>query len=103
MTATPSERPAGSLLRRLSAALYRRPRLVLGILLTPPVLWLVVVYLGSLAVMFVSSLWRLDPATSAIVRDPSLANFQDVFSLDKPYLGIAAQSRLPHSLNVQVE
>jgi putative spermidine/putrescine transport system permease protein len=92
MTETTSERPAGSMLRRLSAALYRRPRLVLGILLTPPVLWLVVVYLGSLAVMFVSSFWRLDPATSAIVRDPSLANFQDVFSPDKPYLGVAAHT-----------
>jgi putative spermidine/putrescine transport system permease protein len=92
MTESTAERPVGSMLRRLSAALYRRPRLVLGILLTPPVLWLVVVYLGSLALMFVSSLWRLDPATSAIVRDPSLANFQDVFSLDKPYLGIAAHT-----------
>jgi len=89
MTATTSERPAGSPLRRLSAALYRRPRLVLGILLTPPVLWLVVVYLGSLAIMFLSSLWRLDPTTSAIVREPSLGNYQDVFSPDKPYLGVA--------------
>jgi putative spermidine/putrescine transport system permease protein len=89
MTATTSERPAESPLRRLSAALYRRPRLVLGILLTPPVLWLVVVYLGSLAIMFLSSLWRLDPTTSAIVREPSLVNYQDVFSPDKPYLGVA--------------
>ena len=30
-------------LRRLSAVLYRRPRLVLGALLAPPVLWLVVI------------------------------------------------------------
>ena len=93
MTETTTERPASSMLRRLSAALYRRPRLVLGILLTPPILWLVVVYLGSLAVMFVSSLWRLDPATTAIVREPSLANFQDVFSLEKPYLGVGRAHR----------
>ena len=78
-----------SVRRRLSAALYRRPRLVLGVLLTPPVLWLVVVYLGSLALMFVSSLWRLDPTTSAIVREPSLENFQDVLNPDKPYLRVA--------------
>jgi putative spermidine/putrescine transport system permease protein len=78
-----------SLLRRLSGALYRRPRLVLGALLTPPILWLVVIYLGSLALMFVSSLWRLDPATSAIVREPSLANFEDVLNPDKPYLRVA--------------
>src|SRR5215212_8193806 len=78
-----------SVLKRASAALYRRPRLVLGALLTPPVLWLVVIYLGSLALMFLSSLWRLDPTTSAIVREPSLANFQDVLSPDKPYLQVA--------------
>ena len=76
-------------LRRLSGALYRRPRLVLAVLLAPPVLWLVVIYLGSLALMFVSSLWRLDPTTSAIVREPSLANFRDVLSPDKPYLQVA--------------
>jgi putative spermidine/putrescine transport system permease protein len=78
-----------SALRRVSAAMYRRPRVVLGVLLAPPILWLVVVYLGSLALMFVSSLWRLDPATSAIVREPSLANFQEVLSPDKPYLQVA--------------
>ena len=76
-------------LRRLSAALYRRPRLVLGALLTPPVLWLIAIYLGSLALLFLSSLWHLDPITSRIVRDVSLANFQEVFSPDKPYLRVA--------------
>ena len=91
---TTAEVPARreSWLRRLSGLLYRRPRLTLGFLLAPPVLWLVVIYLGSLALMFVSSLWRLDPVTSAIVRDPSLANFRDVVSGDKPYLGIAART-----------
>ncbi|HEX3264813.1 MAG TPA: ABC transporter permease [Candidatus Limnocylindrales bacterium] len=76
-------------LRRISAALYRRPRLVLGALLTPPVLWLVVIYLGSLGLLFLSSLWHLDPVTSRILRDPTLANFQEVFSPDKPYLRVA--------------
>jgi putative spermidine/putrescine transport system permease protein len=78
--------------RRLWAALYRRPRILLAALLTPPVLWLVVIYLGSLALMFASSLWRLDPATSAIVKEPSLANFQDVVSPDKPYLQVAGHT-----------
>ncbi|HYK95743.1 MAG TPA: ABC transporter permease [Candidatus Dormibacteraeota bacterium] len=86
---TRSDLIASSPLRRLSGALYRRPRLVLGVLLAPPIVWLVVIYLGSLALMLVSSLWRLDPTTSAIVRDPSLANFQDVLSPDKPYLQVA--------------
>jgi putative spermidine/putrescine transport system permease protein len=88
-TTVASDTIHSSWLRRLSGALYRRPRLVLGALLTPPVLWLVVIYLGSLALMFLSSLWRLDPTTSAIVREPSLANFQDVLNPDKPYLRVA--------------
>ena len=89
MSTLSSETIPSSVLGRVSGALYRRPRLVLGALLTPPVLWLVVIYLGSLALLLVSSLWRLDPATSAIVREPSLANFQDVFNPDKPYLRVA--------------
>jgi putative spermidine/putrescine transport system permease protein len=89
MTTTTKDGIASSPLRRLSAALYRRPRLVLGVLLAPPVLWLVVIYLGSLALMFASSLWRLDPITSAIVREPSLQNFQDVLNTSNPYLQVA--------------
>jgi putative spermidine/putrescine transport system permease protein len=79
-------------LRRLSAALYARPRLVLGALLTPPVGWLVVIYLGSLVLLLLSSLWRLDPVTSAIVRQPSLDNFAELFDPASPYLGIAGRT-----------
>ena len=93
MTATTSERPASSLLRRLSRGARTGARgSSSGSCSTPPVLWLVVVYLGSLAVMFVSSFWRLDPATSAIVRDPSLANFQDVFSPGQAVPRVAAHT-----------
>ena len=81
-----------SLPRRLSAALYRRPRLVLGALLAPPIGWLVVVYLGSLVLLLISSLWRLDPVTTAIVREPSLQNFAELLSPDKPYLRVAAHT-----------
>ncbi|MBI2780797.1 MAG: ABC transporter permease [Chloroflexi bacterium] len=93
MTKTAASNPIrDSWLRRMSGALYRRPRLVLATLLAPPVLWLVVIYLGSLTLMFISSLWRLDPATSAIVREPSLANFQDVLNPEKPYLQVAGHT-----------
>ena len=93
MTTIESTAPIpASPLRRLSAALYRRPRLVLGVLLAPPVLWLAVIYLGSLVVLLVSSLWRLDPITTAIVRQPSLQNFSELLSPSRPYLGIAART-----------
>jgi putative spermidine/putrescine transport system permease protein len=83
---------AESPLRRLAAGLYRRPRLVLGALLAPPVLWLVVIYLGSLFLLLISSLWRLDPATTGIVREPSLRNFQELLNPANPYLGVAAHT-----------
>jgi putative spermidine/putrescine transport system permease protein len=86
---TATTAPRRSISRRLSAALYRRPRLVLGALLAPPLLWLVVIYLGSLALLLFSSLWRLDPTTTAIVREPSLANFRELLDPARPYLGIA--------------
>jgi putative spermidine/putrescine transport system permease protein len=60
----------------MSAFLWRHPRVRLGGLLAGPVGWLVVAYLGSLAVMLVSAFWQLDPFTAEIVREPTLDNFR---------------------------
>src|SRR5688572_5133142 len=68
--------------RRLSAFLFRHPRAKLGILLGAPVAWMVVVYLGALALLFVSAFWRLDPFTGLIVRDWGLTNFQTLVEDD---------------------
>jgi putative spermidine/putrescine transport system permease protein len=62
----------------LATTLHRRPRLRLSLLLAGPVGWLVVAYLGSLAVLFVAAFWRLDPFTSEVVRDYGLQNFQTI-------------------------
>jgi putative spermidine/putrescine transport system permease protein len=67
--------PAG---RRLAGFLWRRPRLQLSLLLAGPVGWLVVAYLGSLAVLFVASLWQLDAFSGEIVQDPGLQNFEEL-------------------------
>jgi len=45
-----------------------RSRLSLAFLLIPPSAWLVVVYLGSLAVLLVSALWSTNSFTGAVVR-----------------------------------
>jgi len=79
VSAATSAGPGGTLtgLRRgVASALHRRPRLQLGLLLTPPLAWLGVIYLGSLAVLFLSAFWRLDPDTTQIVQEPSLVNFE---------------------------
>src|SRR5207237_760383 len=74
--------PAGEAgaLRRLSASLHRRPRVRLGLLLLPPLGWMLVVYLGALALLFATAFWRLDPLTSAIQRTWGLQNFRTLFS-----------------------
>jgi putative spermidine/putrescine transport system permease protein len=71
----PSDRQRG-LTRRLQTALYRHPAAQVLLLLAPPVGWFGVLYLGSLAILFVSAFWYLDPLTSAIKHDFTLANFQ---------------------------
>jgi putative spermidine/putrescine transport system permease protein len=74
----PVEMPRPSVARRLAGALYRRPRVQLGLLLSAPLGWLLIAYIGSLALLAVSAFWRLDPFSGNIVKDFSLKNFQDL-------------------------
>jgi putative spermidine/putrescine transport system permease protein len=66
----------------LATALWRRPRLQLSLLLAGPVGWLVIAYLGSLAVLFVAAFWRLDPFTSEVVHDYGFENFRTLWEND---------------------
>jgi putative spermidine/putrescine transport system permease protein len=68
--------------RRLSSFLHRHSRLRLGLLLTPPLSWLLIAYLGSLVVLFVAAFWRLDPFTSQIVHDYGFQNFRQLWESD---------------------
>ncbi|GAA2466598.1 ABC transporter permease [Actinocorallia cavernae] len=74
--ATTAARTSG--VRRLAGALHRRPRLRLALLLTAPLLWLIVLYLGSLAVLFASAFWTTDSFTSQVVKVWSTDNFQQL-------------------------
>ena len=47
-------------------------------LLAGPVGWLLIAYLGSLAVLFVASLWQLDDFSGEIVQDPGFQNFKEL-------------------------
>jgi putative spermidine/putrescine transport system permease protein len=65
---------------RGSAYLHRHPRLRLAGVLGAPLLWLGVVYVGSLAALLVSSLWVQDTFTSEVFRTWTLANFRELLT-----------------------
>jgi putative spermidine/putrescine transport system permease protein len=67
-------------LTRASSALHRHPRLRLVLLLAAPMLVLVVVYLGALAVLLLSAFWSTDVFTGDTVKTFTLDNFRDVVS-----------------------
>jgi putative spermidine/putrescine transport system permease protein len=68
-------------LQRLSSALYLHPRLLLFLLLTPPLLWLGVIYLGSLVALLLQSFFYIDEYSGMVVRQLSLATWVQLFTL----------------------
>ena len=80
--ASVTEAADGGAVRRLSTRLYRHPLGRLSLTLGPPLAWMVVIYLGSLGILLLSSLWRLDVFSGEIVRQPSLVNFQTLLDND---------------------
>ncbi|MDQ6709569.1 MAG: ABC transporter permease, partial [Candidatus Dormibacteraeota bacterium] len=68
--------PFSRLSHRVGLFLYRFPGARLALLLGPVVLWMGVIYLGSLALLFITSFWRQDPVSGAIVQDWGFQNFQ---------------------------
>jgi putative spermidine/putrescine transport system permease protein len=53
-----------------------RPRLQIGALLAGPLGWLVIGYLGSLAVLLIAAFWSVDPLSGELVHSLSLENFE---------------------------
>ncbi len=80
MTAT-ALRPAAPrpLLHRLGTFIYLRPWLVLALLLGPPLVWMVVIYLGSLTALILQSFYSLDPS-GQLIRELTLATYGDLLT-----------------------
>ena len=57
---------------RVSDAFWRKPRLLLALLLVPPVLWLGIVYLGSLFALLAQSFFSIDEFSGLINSDFTL-------------------------------
>lgn len=64
----------------MTAFFYRRPKLRLGLLLSAPLLWLGLAYLGALAALFVTAFWHTDAFTGQVVTEWSLDNFATLFT-----------------------
>lgn len=73
---TAPRRSAGA---RAADLLHGRRKTQIGLLLAGPLGWLVIAYLGSLAVLFVAAFWQLDDFSGQIVHSYSFANFQTLW------------------------
>ena len=69
----------------------QRPNLRVLVLLALPMLWLLVIYIGSLTALFITSIWKIDTFTSKIVRQFTLENFLDVFT-DRAYFNVTIRT-----------
>ena len=79
--------------RRLADLFHDRPRLQISSLLAGPLGWLVILYLGSLAVMLVAAFWSVDALSGEISRGLSFDNFQTLFD-DSVYRDVAQRTVL---------
>ena len=70
-----------SLLSRISSALYLHPKRLLLLLLAPPLLWLGVIYLGSLLTLLLQSFFYIDEFSGNVVHEFSLATYRQLFTL----------------------
>jgi putative spermidine/putrescine transport system permease protein len=66
---------------RVSAALFRRPWLRAGLLLSAPGAWFLLIYLAALFLLFLSALWTVDSFSGKIVHSWTLANFETLFNV----------------------
>ena len=71
--------PPDGITRRLSDFLLAHPRVFLLILLGPPLLWLGVVYVGSLVALLAQSFFSIDEFTGLIDRHFTLKTYGELF------------------------
>jgi putative spermidine/putrescine transport system permease protein len=79
VAAGPEKRSAG---RRLADLFHGRPRLQVGSLLAGPIGWLVVLYLGSLAVLLIASFWSVDALSGELIKGFTFENFKELWQTD---------------------
>jgi putative spermidine/putrescine transport system permease protein len=66
---------------RVSAILFRRPRLRVALLLSAPGAWFVLIYLTALLLLFISALWSVEPFSGKLVHSWTLENFETLVNV----------------------
>jgi putative spermidine/putrescine transport system permease protein len=72
--------PARGLPDRLTAVFWRHPNLLLVLLISPPLLWLGLVYLGSLAALLVQSFYSIDEFSGLVVPEFTLKSYAELLA-----------------------
>jgi putative spermidine/putrescine transport system permease protein len=85
--------PKRSVGRRLADLFYGRPRAAVAALLSGPVTWLVIGYLGSLAVLLAAGFWTVDALSGEVSQTFSLDNFNTLLD-DSVYRTVAQRTVL---------
>ncbi len=75
-----TKQPKMNWVRRFSSLLHGRPWLGLVLLLVPPLLWMGVIYLGSLFNLLIYSFYSLDDFTGQVQYQPTLSTLQQLFT-----------------------
>jgi len=65
----------GGVVGKLSDVLVSRPKILTLLLLLPPLLWIVVVYIGSLFALLLQSFYSLDDFSGLVVREFTLSTY----------------------------
>ena len=68
------------MLGSLATWLHNRPKVKLAALLTAPLFWLVVAYIGSLSSLLVTSFYSINSFTGNVIHTFTIDNFKEVFS-----------------------
>ncbi|GAB1361418.1 ABC transporter permease [Rhodobacter sp.] len=71
--------PARGIGDRLTGLFWRRPGLLLALLVSPPLLWLGVVYLGSLLALLLQSFYSIDEFSGVVKEEFTLKTYAELF------------------------
>jgi len=71
----------GGMLSRVSDVFFRRPALLTLLLLLPPLLWIGIVYVGSLIALLLQSFYSLDDFSGLVIHEFTLSTYARLFEM----------------------